>query len=157
MNLYDIKVKPIDQPTITLNNYKNQTILIVNTASNCGLKNQLEELETLYQDYKDCDFTVLGFPCNQFLGQEPLDGMEIQNFCATNFNVTFPLFEKVKVNGKHTHPLFATLKERTGLKLIKWNYNKFLVSPNADVVKQFSPIKSPIDLREEIEMLLPAD
>lgn len=157
MILYDIKVKPIDQPTITLNNYKNKTILIVNTASKCGLKGQLEELETLYQDYKDCGFTVLGFPCNQFLGQEPLDGMEIQNFCATNFNVTFPLFEKVKVNGKHTHPLFATLKERTGLKLIKWNYNKFLVSPNADVVKQFSPIKSPIDLREEIEMLLPAD
>ena len=140
MNLYDIKVKPIDQPTTTLNNYKNQTILIVNTASNCGLKNQLEELETLYQDYKDCGFTVLGFPCNQFLGQEPLDGMEIQNFCATNFNVTFPLFEKVKVNGKHIHPLFATLKERTGLKLIKWNYNKFLIGPNADVVKQFSPI-----------------
>lgn len=147
MNLYDIKVKPIDQPTITLNNYKNQTILIVNTASNCGLKNQLEELETLYQDYKDCGFTVLGFPCNQFLGQEPLDGMEIQNFCATNFNVTFPLFEKVKVNGKHTHPLFAALKKRTGLKLIKWNYNKFLISP----------ITSPLDLREEIEALLPAD
>lgn len=157
MNLYDIKVKPIDQPAITLNNYKNQTILIVNTASNCGLKNQLEELETLYQDYKNCGFTVLGFPCNQFLGQEPLDGMEIQNFCATNFNVTFPLFEKVKVNGKHTHPLFAILKERTGLKLIKWNYNKFLVGPNADVVKQFSPITSPLDLREEIEMLLSAD
>lgn len=157
MNLYDIKVKPIDQPAITLNNYKNQTILIVNTASNCGLKNQLEELETLYQDYKDCGFTVLGFPCNQFLGQEPLDGMEIQNFCATNFNVTFPLFEKVKVNGKHTHPLFTALKERTGLKLIKWNYNKFLISPNADVVKQFSPITSPLDLREEIEVLLPAD
>lgn len=157
MNLYNIKVKPIDQPTITLNNYKNQTILIVNTASNCGLKNQLEELETLYQDYKDRGFTVLGFPCNQFLGQEPLDGMEIQNFCATNFNVTFPLFEKVKLNGKHTHPLFAALKERTGLKLIKWNYNKFLISPNADVVKQFSPITSPLNLREEIEMLLPAD
>lgn len=157
MNLYDIKVKPIDQPTITLNNYKNQTILIVNTASKCGLKSQLEELETLYQDYKDCGFTVLGFPCNQFLGQEPLDSMEIQNFCAMNFNVTFPLFEKVKVNGKHTHPLFEALKEQTGLKLIKWNYNKFLVSPNADVVKQFSPIKSPLDLREEIEMLLPAD
>lgn len=157
MNLYNIKVKPIDQPTITLNNYKNQTILIVNTASNCGLKNQLEELETLYQDYKDRGFTVLGFPCNQFLGQEPLDGMEIQNFCATNFNVTFPLFEKVKLNGKHTHPLFAALKERTGLKLIKWNYNKFLVGPNADVVKQFSPITSPLNLREEIEMLLPAD
>lgn len=157
MNLYDIKVKPIDQPTITLNNYKNQTILIVNTASKCGLKNQLEELETLYQDYKDRGFTVLGFPCNQFLGQEPLDGMEIQNFCATNFNVTFPLFEKVRVNGKHTHPLFTALKERTGLKLIKWNYNKFLISPNADVVKQFSPITSPLDLREEIEGLLPAD
>lgn len=157
MNLYDIKVKPIDQPTITLNNYKNQTILIVNTASKCGLKNQLEELETLYQDYKDHGFTVLGFPCNQFLGQEPLDGIEIQNFCATNFNVTFPLFEKVKVNGKHTHPLFAALKERTGLKLIKWNYNKFLISPNADVVKQFSPVTSPLDLREEIEGLLPAD
>lgn len=157
MNLYDIKVKPIDQPTITLNNYKNQTILIVNTASKCGLKGQLEELETLYQDYKDCGFTVLGFPCNQFLGQEPLDGMEIQNFCATNFNVTFPLFEKVKVNGKHTHPLFTALKERTGLKLIKWNYNKFLVGPNADVVKQFSPITSPLDLREEIEMLLSSD
>lgn len=157
MNLYDIKVKPIDQPTMTLNNYKNQTILIVNTASKCGLKNQLEELETLYQDYKDRGFTILGFPCNQFLGQEPLDGMEIQNFCATNFNVTFPLFEKVKVNGKHTHPLFAALKERTGLKLIKWNYNKFLISPNADVVKQFSPITSPLDLREEIEGLLPTD
>lgn len=157
MNLYDIKVKPIDQPTITLNNYKNQTILIVNTASNCGLKKQLEELETLYQDYKDRGFTILGFPCNQFLGQEPLDGMEIQNFCATNFNVTFPLFEKVKVNGKHTHTLFAALKERTGLKLIKWNYNKFLISPNADVVKQFSPITSPLDLREEIEGLLPTD
>lgn len=150
MTIFDYQVNDLNGKTIDLSDYKGKTVLIVNTASKCGLAPQLEGLEDLQQKYGDQGFTVLGFPCNQFLGQEPLEGMEIQDFCTANYNTTFPLFEKLKVNGSDAHPLYKYLKDQTGGGAVKWNYTKFLVNKDGEVVDRFAPTTKPEKLEEPI-------
>jgi glutathione peroxidase len=144
-NLHDIKVKDIDGKESKLGDYQGKVVLIVNVASKCGLTPQYESLEAVYQKYKDKGLVVLGFPCNQFGGQEPGTNQEIKEFCSSKFNVTFPLFDKVDVNGPRRHPLFAAL---TGPDSpfpgdIKWNFNKFLVSKDGKILKRFEPRIAP--------------
>jgi len=138
----------------SMDEFEGKVLLIVNTASKCGLASQLGGLEKLYQKYKDQGFEVIGFPSNQFLGQEPLKGMDIKKFCETNYNSTFPLFEKVKVNGKEAHPIYKHLKEETGNKMLKWNYTKFLVNRDGEVADRFAPVTKPEKLTKDIEALL---
>lgn len=138
--------------------YKGQVILVVNTASKCGFTGQYAGLETLYQEYKERGFTVLGFPCNQFGAQEPGTEEEIHSFCQLNYGVTFPLFAKVDVNGPGTHPLFVYLKNRAkgvlGTEGIKWNFTKFLVNSAGEVVGRFGSQTKPESLKDQIEALL---
>ncbi len=132
--------------------------MIVNTASKCGFTSQYSGLEELHKKYTARGFEVLGFPCNQFGGQEPGDAEEIKNFCSLNYEVTFPLFRKVDVNGKGAHPLFAFLKRAKrgllGSESIKWNFTKFLVDRNGVVVGRFAPLTKPEELGARIEALL---
>ncbi|MBF0409356.1 MAG: glutathione peroxidase [Candidatus Riflebacteria bacterium] len=157
-DLYRISVKTIKGDDSDLSTFKNHVLLIVNTASKCGFTPQYEGLEKLYRMYEARGFAVLGFPCNQFLNQEPGDENEIDNFCKLTFGVTFPMYAKVEVNGDKTHPLFAQLKERApgflGINAVKWNFTKFLVGRKASCFKRFSPNTSPDSLQEEIESLL---
>lgn len=143
---------------VSLADYAGRVLLIVNTASECGFTPQFEGLEALYARYKDRGFEILGFPCNQFGGQEPGAAEEIATFCQKNFGVTFPMFAKIDVNGDNTHPLFAHLKkEARGLlssEGIKWNFTKFLVDRDGSVVKRFAPAATPESLAEDIEALL---
>lgn len=154
MTVYSFEVNKINGTTEALEKYNGKPLVIVNTASKCGLAGQLEGLEKLYQDFKEDGLTVLGFPCNQFLGQEPLEGKEITEFCQLNYNVTFPLYEKIKVNGKDAHPLYNYLKEQTEGKMIKWNYTKFLVDRDGKVVKRYAPQTDPEKMREDIQSLV---
>lgn len=137
---------------------KGKVLLVVNTASKCGFTPQYEGLEKLYQKYKDKGFEVLGFPCNQFGGQEPGDADEIAEFCKVNFGVTFPLMEKVEVNGPNASPLFDWLKnEKKGLMgstSIKWNFTKFLIDREGNVVKRYGPQDTPERIAKDIEKLL---
>ena len=159
MSIYDIEVTSITGEVLTLERFKGQLLLIVNVASKCSFTPQYEGLQALYEKYKDKDFVVLGFPCNQFLNQEPLEESEVQDFCTLNFGVTFPLFAKVDVNGAHTHPLFAHLKkEQKGLfgsEAIKWNFTKFLVSKEGKVIERYAPSTKPESL--ELDILLHLD
>lgn len=158
MGFYELSAKSMGQEEISMRTYEGQVVLVVNTASKCGFTGQFTSLETLYQDYKERGFQVLGFPCNQFANQDPKSNEEIASFCKLNFGVTFPLFQKVDVNGKNTHPVFAFLKNETGSlwgKTIKWNFTKFLVDSKGNVVKRYAPTVSPLKLREDIEKLLP--
>lgn len=152
--IYNIKVKNIQGEEISLENYKGKTLLIVNTASKCGFTPQYQELEELYQNYKDQGLEILAFPCNQFGGQEPGDESEILDFCTLNFNTSFPLFSKIDVNGKDAHPLFEYLKSAQkgllGTEMIKWNFTKFLVDKNGDVVARYAPKDSPSTLKDDI-------
>jgi glutathione peroxidase len=154
MTVYDYKVATLEGEEISLSKYQGKVLIIVNTASKCGLAPQLEGLESLYKKYKDQGLEILGFPCNQFLGQEPLEGEAIKEFCQLQYDVTFPLFDKIKVNGKETHPLYHYLKEETGGKMIKWNYTKFLIDRQGEVTKRFSPRTTPDKMVEELENLL---
>jgi len=133
-------------------------VLIVNTASKCGFTPQYKGLEVLYQQYKDKGLVILGFPCNQFGKQEPGDSSKISEFCEINYGVTFPLFDKVDVNGDNAHPLFNFLKsEKPGIlgsKNIKWNFTKFLVNRKGEVVKRFAPVATPSQIESEISRLL---
>ena len=157
-SIYDIKVKTINGEEATLKPYKGKVILIVNVASKCGYTPQYDGLETLYKKYKDEGLVVLGFPCNQFGSQEPGSEAEIQNFCRVNFGVTFPMFSKINVNGQETHPLYQYLKSEQpgilGTEAIKWNFTKFLVDKEGNVVKRFGSSTKPKELEEKIEALL---
>lgn len=156
-SFYNFKMKDIKGNVVALKDFKNKVVLVVNTASKCGLTPQYEGLEALYQKYKDKGFVILGFPCNQFLGQEPGTAEEIQKFCSTKYNVTFPLFEKIEVNGKDANPLYQFLKGKLpldGKNDIRWNFEKFLMDKNGNPVKRFSPKTKPIELESEIEGLL---
>lgn len=157
-SVYDFEVKKIDGEVISLNQYKGNVLLIVNTASKCGFTPQYDDLQSLYQNYKDQGFTVLGFPCNQFLGQEPGDELEIDSFCRLNYGVTFPMFAKVDVKGKDAHPLFTYLTENApgmmGSKAIKWNFTKFLIDREGSVVKRFAPQTKPFEIERDIKELL---
>ena len=160
MGLYDIPVKMIQGKNTTLREYEGKTALIVNVASKCGLTPQYEGLERLHETYGPKGFSVLGFPCNQFAGQEPGTPEEIEEFCRNEYSVTFPLFEKIDVNGAHRHPLYEQLvgtadaEGHTGD--IRWNFEKFLVSRDGGVVSRFPPQVGPEDpaIVEQIEAVL---
>ncbi|MEP7083499.1 MAG: glutathione peroxidase [Betaproteobacteria bacterium] len=156
--IYDIPVKSIDGKQQSLADYQGRPMLIVNTASACGLTPQYKGLEALHETYGERGLAVLGFPCNQFGEQEPGDEAEIAAFCEKNFGVSFPLFAKVDVNGDTAHPLFAYLKKAQpgllGSEAIKWNFTKFLVDKDGNVVDRYSPQTEPKELAGAIEKLL---
>ena len=156
--IYDFMVTTINDTEQSLAEYKNKVMLIVNVASQCGFTPQYAGLEALYEKYKDRGLVVLGFPCNQFGGQEPGANAEIAQFCETSFGVKFPLFDKIDVNGGAAHPLYLYLTEaRPGLmgtKAIKWNFTKFLVDRQGQVVERYAPNTKPEELAPEIEKLL---
>jgi glutathione peroxidase len=144
-SLYDIKLKDIDGKDTTLAAYKGKAVLIVNVASKCGYTKQYTGLEALYQKYKDQGFVVLGFPCNQFGGQEPGTNEEIKEFCSSKFSVTFPLFDKLEVNGANRHPLYVALagKDSPFPGDIKWNFNKFLIGKDGKILNRFESRVTP--------------
>ena len=145
----------IDTP---LSDYKGQVPLVVNTASRCGFTPQYEGLEKLYNEYKDSGFSVLAFPCNQFGAQEPGSTADIVDFCTTRFQTTFPLFEKIDVNGDNAHPLYkhlkSTVKGIMGTERIKWNFTKFLINREGEVVARYGSQKKPADIAKDISSLL---
>lgn len=141
----------------SLSDFEGDVVLVVNTASKCGLTPQYEGLQELYEKYRDRGFTILGFPSNEFAGQEPGSSDEIEEFCQVNYGVGFPMFEKIKVNGKQAHPLYQWLKSEQGGVLgerIKWNFTKFLVDRQGNVIERFAPQTEPKDLAESIEAAL---
>ncbi len=157
MSIYDFEVKSISGEVIKLNQYKGKVILIVNTASKCGFTPQLESLEKLYKELKDEGFVILGFPCNQFANQDPASNEEIKSFCSLNYGVTFPMFEKIEVNGKNADPLYKYLKkEQKGVlgANIKWNFTKFLINREGKVVKRYAPRKEIKSFSNEIKNYL---
>jgi glutathione peroxidase len=158
MSIYDFEAQTLDGRPAKLSDYRGKVLLIVNTASKCGFTPQYEGLEALWRRHKDQGFAVLGFPCNQFGGQEPGDGAEIANFCSLTYDVSFPMFAKIEVNGPAAHPLYAFLKkEKTGLlgsEAVKWNFTKFLVDRGGAVVARFAPTSKPEALESAIEVLL---
>ncbi|WP_395010842.1 glutathione peroxidase [Undibacterium sp.] len=141
-----------------LTTYAGQVVLIVNTASDCGYTPQYRGLEALFQEFQTQGFSVLGFPCNQFGQQEPGDSNDIGAFCEKNYGVSFPMFEKVDVNGDNAHPLFQYLKSHApgvlGTEMIKWNFTKFLIRRDGSVFKRYAPQTTPADIREDIVALL---
>ena len=157
-NIYDITANTLTGEPLSLSAFQGKVLLIVNTASQCGFTGQYEGLEALYRQYKDQGLVVLGFPCNQFGAQEPGDAEEIASFCSLTYNVSFPMFAKIDVNGKEAHPLYRFLKkEKSGLlgtEGIKWNFTKFLVDRNGDVIERYAPATEPKDIAEAIEALL---
>ena len=161
MTIYDIPLRTLGGEETSLVEHKGKALLIVNVASKCGLTPQYEGLQALHAEYQDKGLEVLGFPCNQFMGQEPGTADEIQSFCDTNYGVTFPLYEKIEVNGVNRHPLYGELvdtpddKGHTGD--IRWNFEKFLVAPNGEVAARFNPTVKPDDpaLVSAIEDILP--
>ena len=181
MSIYDYKFNSIDNEPMGLVDFKGKVLLIVNTASKCGFTPQYEGLEELYKKYKDKGLEIIGFPSNQFASQEPGESSEIKSFCMINYGVTFPLSEKVEVRGENPHPLFKYLTEKAPFKgfdltnptakkisehinknfpelmegdSIKWNFTKFLVDKNGNVVKRFEPPVEPLEISSDIEKLL---
>ena len=158
MTITDFTVKAANGTPASLAAYAGKVLLIVNTASKCGFTPQYEGLEALHRDYADRGFEVLAFPCNQFGAQEPGDAAEIANFCTLTYDVTFPVFAKVDVNGGEADPLFERLKADApgvlGLKAIKWNFTKFLIDREGRVVDRYAPTTKPADIRADIEKLL---
>ena len=156
--IYDISVKTIDGKETTLAEYRGQVLLIVNVASKCGFTPQYQGLESLYQKYKTDGLVILGFPCNQFGGQEPGTESEIQSFCSLSYGVTFPMFAKVDVNGENEHPLYKYLKAQKsglfGFDAIKWNFSKFLVDRQGEVVERYAPSTSPDSISTDVETYL---
>jgi len=144
-NIYDQSVKDINKNEVNLSDYEGKVLLIVNVASKCGFTKQYDGLQKLYEKYKDQGFEVLGFPCNDFGGQEPGTNEEIAEFCSLNFNVTFPMFDKVKVLGEDKHPLFKILTKNsnTGDSNIKWNFEKFIIDKKGNVIERFRSITKP--------------
>jgi glutathione peroxidase len=144
-SLYDIKLKDIDGKDTTLAAYRGKTVLIVNVASKCGYTKQYAGLEAIYKKYQERGFVVLGFPCNQFGGQEPGSNEQIKEFCSSKFNVTFPLFDKIEVNGAQRHPLYVALagKDSPYPGDIKWNFNKFLIGRDGKILKRYDSKVAP--------------
>jgi glutathione peroxidase len=177
MTVHSFQTNLSNGEEVGLDTFKGKVLLIVNTASKCGLTPQYEGLEKLYDTYKEKGFTVLGFPCNQFGGQEPGTDEEISSFCSLNYQVEFPLFQKIEVNGENAHPLYQYLREQAPEEeidvnstlykhlqnkapellegsTIKWNFTKFLIDQEGIVVKRFSPITTPEEIEKDIEALL---
>ena len=158
-SLYDLSFTDNHGEQVELSDFSGKPVLIVNTASRCGFTPQYDGLQTLYEEYGDKGLVVLGFPCDQFMHQEPGDDGEIEEFCKVNHGVTFPLSTKIAVNGSRTHPVFAFLKNRAGGMLgsrVKWNFTKFLVAPDGRTVTRYAPKTAPADLQADIEAVLPA-
>lgn len=157
-SIYDFSVSTIEGQFINLSTYKDKVLLIVNTASQCGFTPQYQGLQALYEKYASQGLVILGFPCNQFGQQEPGSASEIQSFCETRFGVTFPLFQKVDVNGKDAHPLFQYLTKAApglfGTETVKWNFTKFLVDRSGNVVERYASLAKPEDLEKAIQKLL---
>jgi glutathione peroxidase len=157
-SIYDFKVQDIHTNEVSLADYRDKVLLIVNTASQCGFTPQYKGLEELYQQYKDQGLEILGFPCNQFGRQEPGDEKRIQQFCELNYGVSFPLHSKIDVNGKSAHPLYDYLKDQArgilGSRKIKWNFTKFLINRDGEVVKRYAPKDTPESIARDIEALL---
>jgi len=157
-DIYEIPVTTLDGVTTTLEPYRGQVLLIVNTASQCGFTPQYTGLEAMHRTLGPRGVSVLGFPCNQFGDQEPGDAEEIKQFCSLTYDVSFPMFAKVEVNGPRTHPLFERLKtERPGLlgtKDIKWNFTKFLVGRDGRVLARYAPTDTPEEIQKDIERML---
>ena len=157
MTFYDFEAERLDGTIESMATYKGKTIIVVNTASKCGLTPQYEGLEKLYENYKNQGLVILGFPCNQFGSQEPGTADEIQEFCQLNYGVSFPMFAKIEVNGKNTHPIFKYLKsELSGLlgSNIQWNFTKFVVDKKGVPVKRFAPISTPESMEDYIKEIL---
>ncbi|MFF2857403.1 glutathione peroxidase [Peribacillus sp. NPDC058002] len=158
MSIYEFEVNKINGETISLEEYRGKVMIIVNTASKCGFSPQYDDLQSLYVQYKEDGVVVLGFPCNQFFNQEPGDDLEIDSYCKLNRGITFPMFAKVNVNGKEAHPLFSYLTENApgvmGSKSIKWNFTKFLIDRNGNIVSRYAPKTKPLEMEEDIKKLL---
>lgn len=154
---YDFSADLLNGKTVAMSGYKGNIVLVVNTASKCGLTPQYEGLEALYKEYSDKGLVILGFPCNQFGAQEPGSADEITEFCQINYGVSFPMFEKIEVNGPNTHPIFKFLKEEKGGIFgddIKWNFTKFLIGKDGVPIQRYAPTTEPHSLREDIERAL---
>ena len=156
--IYQFKVNRLDGAEVSLGDYRGKVLLIVNTASRCGFTPQYKGLESLYQRYQEQGLVVLGFPCNQFSAQEPGSAEEIGAFCTQNYGVSFPMFAKIEVNGEQAHPLFTYLKAQAkgvlGSAAIKWNFTKFLISRDGQIIARYGSIIKPEDLIPAIEGLL---
>ena len=156
--IYDFTAQSLAGDDVALQRFEGEVLLIVNTASACGFTPQYRGLEALQREYGPRGFSVLGFPCNQFGGQEPGDARQIEQFCSTTYEVTFPMFAKIDVNGPKAHPLYDYLKQEKkgilGSEGIKWNFTKFLVGRDGDVVERFAPTTKPADIASSIEKLL---
>ena len=159
-SFYDFKAKDINGKEVSMSNYDGKVVLIVNVASSCGFTPQYEGLQKLYDVYKEQGLEILAFPCNQFGEQEKGKEEEIKDFCEKNYSITFPIFEKVEVNGKNAHPLFRFIKEQKkgfmGTESIKWNFSKFLLNKSGEVVKRYGSLDVPENLETDIKQLLGA-
>ncbi|HYK50486.1 MAG TPA: glutathione peroxidase [Terriglobales bacterium] len=158
MNVFDFNAESLDGAPVDLARWRGNVLLIVNTASKCGFTPQYTGLEQLYRQFKDRGLVVLGFPCNQFGSQEPGNANDIGAFCTENYDVTFPMFAKIDVNGDNAHPLYRHLKEEApgvfGTQGIKWNFTKFLIDKNGKVFKRYAPQTKPEEIAGDIERLL---
>jgi len=160
MNFYDFKANTMAGQELGMETFKGKVVLVVNTASKCGFTPQFKELETLYEKYKDQGLIVLGFPSNQFANQDPGSNEEIVEFCQLNYGVTFPMIQKIEVNGAGAHPLFKFLTEETKTmfgKKVKWNFTKFLIDTQGNIMKRYAPTKSPMSFESDIRALLTAE
>jgi glutathione peroxidase len=181
MSIYNFTANSIDGEMVNLNKYKGEVLLIVNTASKCGFTHQLEDLQSLYKEYKDKGFMILGFPCNQFAAQDPGTNKETKEFCQLNYGVTFNMFEKIEVNGKNAHPIFKYLIEKAPFEgfdmsnpsnkildsiikdkypelsvgdYIKWNFTKFLIDREGNVISRYESAVEPNDIKKDIDKLI---
>ena len=156
--LYNISVKDIDMNLVDLSSYEGKILLIVNVASKCGFTPQYKDLQNLYEKYQDQGLEVLGFPCNQFGAQEPGTNEEVKSFCDLNYNVSFKMFDKIDVNGSDASPLFKFLKHESpgimGTEAIKWNFTKFLVNKDGQVIKRFAPKDGESEIESELQKIL---
>jgi len=159
-SFYDFKANDINGKEVSMSSFEGKVVLIVNVASGCGFTPQYEGLQKLYDEHKEEGLEILAFPCNQFGEQEKGDGEEIKNFCEKNYSITFPIFEKVEVNGNDAHPIFKFIKEQKkgfmGTESIKWNFSKFLLSKSGEVIKRYGSLDIPENLEEDIKQLLTA-
>lgn len=157
-SIYDFSVRDIKGDEASMADYKGKVLLIVNTASKCGFTPQFEGLQSLHEQLGGQGFEVLGFPCNQFMNQDPANEDAISQFCSLNYGVSFPMFAKIDVNGDGAHPLFRFLKKEArglmGSEKVKWNFTKFLVNRDGQVVRRYAPTAKPADIRTDIEKLL---
>ena len=156
--LYDFDATALDGKEVDLDDYRGKVVLVVNVASKCGFTPQYEGLEELYRQHKDKGFEILGFPCNQFGAQEPGDAAEIANFCSTTYDVTFPMFAKIDVNGDDAHPLYKWMKGQkkglAGTRNIKWNFTKFLIDRDGNVIERFGPQDKPEAIAKHVAAII---